>query len=114
VIECDKIWTFVGGKRNKQWLWLAFDRDTRFIIAAHITDRGISGAQGLWANMPSHYRDKAHCYTDYWEAYQAVIPSDQHDAVGKHTGLTNHIERFNLTMRQRISRPDRLTKLMWI
>jgi insertion element IS1 protein InsB len=46
---------------------------------------------------------------DYWEAYQAVIPSDQRDAVGKHTGLKNHIESLNLTMRQRVSRLVRMS-----
>jgi insertion element IS1 protein InsB len=60
VIECDEMLSFVGGKRNKQWLWLAIDRNTRLIVAAHIADQGISEAQGLWANMPSHYRGKAH------------------------------------------------------
>jgi insertion element IS1 protein InsB len=92
------MWPFVGDKQNKQGLWLTIDRDNQSIVAAHIADRGISGAQGLWASMPPHYRDKAHCYTDYWEAYQAVIPSEQHDVVGKHTGLKNHIESLNLTM----------------
>jgi len=109
VIECDEMWSFVGDKWNKQWLWLAIDRDTRIILAAHIGDRGSSGAQGLWENIPTRYRSNAHFYTDYWEAYQTVIPSNQHDAVGKHTGLTNHIERFNLTMRQRVSRLVRLS-----
>ncbi|MCI5168362.1 MAG: IS1 family transposase, partial [Candidatus Electrothrix sp. GM3_4] len=39
-----------------------------------------------------------------WDAYKTVIPVKRHKAVGKETGLTNHIERFNNTMRQRISR----------
>jgi len=41
-------------------------------------------------------------YTDFWEAYAAIFPSKRHRAVGKKTGLTNLIERFNNTMRQRI------------
>jgi insertion element IS1 protein InsB len=32
------------------------------------------------------------------------LPADQHVAVGKDSGQTNHIERFNGTMRARISR----------
>ncbi len=39
--------------------------------------------------------------TEPWRAYQAVIPDQQHQADGKETGLTNHIERFNNTLRQR-------------
>lgn len=42
--------------------------------------------------------------TDFWAAYETVIPSKRHKAIGKETGQTNHIERFNNTMRQRISR----------
>ncbi|MCW5211921.1 IS1 family transposase, partial [Desulfobulbus sp. TB] len=25
------MWSFVGNKNNKQWIWLAIDRDTREI-----------------------------------------------------------------------------------
>ncbi|MER3432869.1 MAG: IS1 family transposase, partial [Leptolyngbya sp. ERB_1_1] len=46
---------------------------------------------------------------DYWEAYQAVLPSKRHCAVGKETGLTSYIERFNHTLRQRVSRLVRKT-----
>ena len=42
-------------------------------------------------------------YTDFWEAYKTVIPSKRHRAVGKKTGQTNHVERLNNTLRQRIS-----------
>jgi insertion element IS1 protein InsB len=44
------------------------------------------------------------CYSDFWKAYQLVIPSDQHQAVGKESGLTNHVERWNNTLRQRLGR----------
>ena len=49
-------------------------------------------------------RQCAVCYSDFWEAYERVIPSKRHRAVGKETGKTNYIERFNCTLRQRISR----------
>jgi hypothetical protein len=45
----------------------------------------------------------------FWDAYQGVIPVMRHKAVGKDSGKTNHIERFNNTMRQRISRLVRKT-----
>jgi IS1 family transposase len=48
-------------------------------------------------------------FTDYWEAYQTVLPSKRHRAVGKESGLTSHIERFNNTLRQRVSRLVRKT-----
>jgi insertion element IS1 protein InsB len=44
-----------------------------------------------------------------WEAYEKVVPSKRHFAVGKETGLTSYIERLNNTLRQRISRLVRKT-----
>lgn len=49
------------------------------------------------------------CYTDFWGSYEKVLPNQRHKAVGKESGKTNHIERFNNTMRQRISRLVRKT-----
>lgn len=39
---------------------------------------------------------------------QSLIP-DTHRCVGKHTGLTNHVERFNATLRNRLGRFTRKT-----
>ena len=57
----------------------------------------------------SNDQHRAVCYTDFWTAYSLVLPQKRHRAVGKETGLTNHIERFNKTLRQRISRFVRQT-----
>jgi IS1 family transposase len=45
-----------------------------------------------------------HCCSDFCEAYQLVIPSEQHTAAGEETGLTAHVERWNNTLRQRLGR----------
>src|SRR5258707_797154 len=42
-------------------------------------------------------------------AYQAIIPEEQHTAVGKETGETAHVERWNNTLRQRLGRFVRKT-----
>jgi hypothetical protein len=42
---------------------------------------------------------------DFWTAYQGVIPSKQHRAVGKETGETAHMERLNNTLRQHSQHP---------
>jgi insertion element IS1 protein InsB len=63
----------------------------------------------LWDSLPSVYRQCAVSYTDFWIAVETVFPSTRHRAVGKETGQTNHIERFNCTLRQRISRTLRKT-----
>lgn len=108
-IECDEAWSFVGNKGNKQWIWLAINRDTREIVGVHIGDRSRVGARGLWASLPAVYRQCALCYSDFWEAYETVLPTKRHRAVGKDSGQTNHIERFNCTLRQRVSRLVRKT-----
>ena len=41
---------------------------------------------------------------DAWEAYKGVIPAARHRICAKSTGHTNFIERFNCTLRQRVSR----------
>jgi insertion element IS1 protein InsB len=108
-IQCDEMWSFVGDKGNKQWIWLALDVDTREIIGVHVGDRSEQGARQLWDSMPGVYRQCAVAYTDFWSAYALVFPGTRHIAVGKETGKTNYIERFNCTMRQRVSRLVRQT-----
>jgi len=108
-IECDEAWSFVGNKGNKQWIWLAMDRHTREIVGVFIGARSEAGARGLWQSLPAVYRQCAVAYSDFWEAYNCVLPSKRHRAVGKESGQTNHIERFNCTLRQRVSRLVRKT-----
>lgn len=104
VVECDELWSFVGKKVNKQWVWLAIDRDTREIVGVYVGSRDREAAEAFWNSLPLVYRQSAVAYTDFWESYVTVIPPDRHRAVGKGSGQTNHIERFNCTLRQRASR----------
>ena len=108
-MECDEMWSFVQNKDDKQWIWLAKDVDTREIVGVYVGSRDKEGAPGLWDSLPPVYRQCAVAYTDFWQAYAAIFPATRHRAVGKESGKTNHIERFNCTMRQRISRLVRKT-----
>jgi IS1 family transposase len=108
-VQMDELWSFVDDKGNKQWVWLAIDVTTREIVGCYIGDRSKDSALGLWQSLPGVYRQCAVIYTDHWEAYKAVLPSNRHHAVGKETGLTSYIERFNNTLRQRVSRLVRKT-----
>ncbi len=102
--EADEMWSFVEKKANKQWLWIAMDATTRQIIAFHVGDRSRDSAKELWANIPEAYREQATFHTDRYEAYKGVIPAARHRAITKKARNTNHIERFNNTLRQRVSR----------
>jgi IS1 family transposase len=64
--------------------------------------------QQLWEAILQEYR-QGQCFTDFWAAYAAVIPEEQHFAVGKETGETAHMERWNNTLRQRLARFARMT-----
>jgi insertion element IS1 protein InsB len=76
----------------------------RYLVGVHIGSRDEQGAFGLWNSLPDCYTD-ATCFTDALPAYQAVIYGARHH-IGKQT---QHIERFNCTLRQRVSRLVRLS-----
>lgn len=108
-VQMDELWSFVDDKGNKQWVWLALDVVTREIVGCYIGDRSAEAVRQLWQSMPAVYRQCAIVYSDHWEAYAKVLPSKRHRAVGKDSGLTSYIERFNNTLRQRVSRLVRKT-----
>jgi IS1 family transposase/transposase-like protein len=107
--EADEMWSFVEKRANKPWIWMAMDAQTRQVIAFHVGDRSRESAQALWANIPVAYREQVRFHTDQYEAYKGVIPAERHQAMTKHARKTNHIERFNNTLRQRLSRLVRET-----
>jgi IS1 family transposase len=107
--EADEMWSFVGKKANKQRIWLAMDAKTRQVMAFHVGDRGRESAKQLWVNIPAEYQQHATSYTDLYEVYTGVIPPAQHKAMTKQARKTNHIERFNNTLRQCVSRLVRET-----
>jgi len=108
-VEADEMSSFVQKKANKQWIWLAMDTKTRQIIAFHVGDRSRQSARGLWKKMPEAYRQQAIFYTDQYVVYEGVIPACQHRRISKLARKTNHMERFNNTLRQRVSRLVRET-----
>jgi insertion element IS1 protein InsB len=107
--EADEMWSFVQKKAHKQWIWIAMDAQTRQVIAFYVGDRSRDSAKELWAKIPWVYRERAIFHTDQYEAYRGVIPAERHKAITKHARKTNHIERFNNTLRQRVSRLVRET-----
>jgi IS1 family transposase len=48
-MQCDELWSNVDNKRNKQWIWLGLDVDTREIVGVYIGARDEAAAQQLWA-----------------------------------------------------------------
>jgi insertion element IS1 protein InsB len=93
----DELWSFVGKKANPQWLWIALDARSR------------KSARQLWDQLPAAYRQHATFYTEAYAPYGQIIPQAQHRAITKEARTTNHVERFNGTLRQRLSRLVRST-----
>ena len=108
-VEADELLSFVKNKKNKQWLWLAMDVKTKQVLAFYVGDRSKRSARKLWKAIPDGYKQNAVFYTDQYEGYPGIIPATQHQAIAKHFRKTNHIERLNCTLRQRISRWVRAT-----
>jgi insertion element IS1 protein InsB len=102
--EADEMWSFVVSKRNKQWIWIALDVTTKQVITFYVGDRSASSARELWIRIPQVYRDHATFYTDGLAAYKTALLSEGHQVCAKSSDHTNMIERFNCTLRQRVSR----------
>lgn len=103
VIELDEIWSFCTDKEHKQWIWTAICRRTRQIVGYVIGDRSKETLRRLLRKIPDDYLRCA-SFSDYWSAYEMLLCKGNHELVGKETGETAHMERWNATLRCRISR----------
>jgi insertion element IS1 protein InsB len=104
----DELWSFVGEKEQKRWVWIALCRRTRQIMAFYIGDRSKLSARQLEQRLPYPYT-LCPMYTDQYDAYPSVLPDHLHWEKEKKRGATSHIERWNNTLRQRLARFVRKT-----
>ena len=108
VLELDELWSYVFKKSNKRWVWSALCRRTRQVVAYFIGDRSQRSCQQLYERIPDDYKQCC-SYSDLWAAYQKVFSTGKHQSVGKESGQTAHVERWNNTLRQRLARFVRKT-----
>ena len=106
--EADELWSFVGFKANRHWLWVALDGASRQVVALFVGDRSADGALGLWQALPEAYRQQATFDPDDWRAYKPIIPAAQHRH-SKQKKATDHVERFFCRLRHRCARFVRLS-----
>ncbi len=57
IVQMDELWSFVGNKGNKQWVWLAIDTKTREIIGCHIGDRSKVSMGVIASGVPTVRQD---------------------------------------------------------
>ncbi|HCF28546.1 MAG TPA: IS1 family transposase [Cyanobacteria bacterium UBA11049] len=103
MLEFDELCSFCGCKKNKQWLWAALCRRTRQIVGYVIGDRSEATFRRLLRKIPVEYL-KGASFSDHWKSYRMLLSKGNHTQVGKESGQTNHIERWNATLRARITR----------
>jgi IS1 family transposase/transposase-like protein len=108
VLEIDELWSFVGEKDHKRWVWLALCRRTRQIVAFYIGKRDEDAARQLEQRITYPYT-LCPMYTDQYAAYEGILPEQLHWPKEKQSGATSHIERWNNTLRQRLARFVRKT-----
>ena len=90
-------------RKNKRWLWTVLCRRIRQIVAFPNGDHSEATCRALWERVPEAYR-KCRSFSDFWKTSAAVLPEKTHRSVGKETGQTAHMERWNNTLRQRVGR----------
>lgn len=102
--EMDEMWSYVGRKDNRRWLWHAIDRETRKVLAYVFGER----KDRVFLELKSLLEPFgiSHFYTDDWGAYGRHLDPEQH-LIGKEN--TQKIERKHLTLRTRIKRLARKT-----
>lgn len=83
-------------------------RRIKQIVAFVSGDHSAKTCAKLWAKIPESYK-QCHTFSDLWDAYAKVLPKERHCMVGKESGETNHMERWNCTLRQRLARFVRKT-----
>ena len=108
VLEIDELWSFVLGKDQQRWVWIALCRRTRQIVAFYMGQRAAPSAQQLEQRIPYPYT-LCPMYTDHYSVYHGVLPEHLHRAKPKGSGATSHLERWNNTLRQRLARFVRKT-----
>jgi insertion element IS1 protein InsB len=94
-------------KAHTPGAWIALAARTRQSMAVPVGDRSPTRAAPLWAKRPRAYRQHATFGTEQEVVEAQVIPAAQHRAISKLARNTNHIERFNNTLCQRVSRLGR-------
>ena len=110
LIDCqaDEMWSFVAKRKNVKYIWIALHTATRQVIAFHVGDRSRESAKKLWEKIPDWLKKMCLFHTDDWDSYKTVLPEESHE-YSKQKKYTNHLERLNNTIRQRVSRLVRET-----
>jgi insertion element IS1 protein InsB len=99
------MWSYVGSKSRKCWIWLAFDRLRKRFVGFVTGSRGKKTGKELWERIK--HIPVSNYTSDDWQVYQDFVPEEKH-LIGKQH--TNSIEGFNSNFRLFLKRLNRRTK----
>ena len=98
-MEIDEVWHFVGNKKNKLWIWLAFCRDTGQLVDWQWGDRDQGTLNTLLERLKA-WTVRLYCTDCY-------ICSEQGLPIGKHYQGKNEtwrLEQINSRLRHWLAR----------
>ncbi|TMS55150.1 IS1 family transposase, partial [Acinetobacter lwoffii] len=100
-LEVDELWTFVGNKKNKQWLIYAYHRESGEIVAYVWGKRDLATVQRLKARLKKLGVQYARIASDHWDSFITAFQCCK-QVIGKF--FTVGIEGNNCRIRHRIRR----------
>ena len=101
--EMDEQWGYVGAKSRQRWLFYAYDR-LRKTVVAHVFGERTMATLGRLMSLLSPF-DVVIWMTDGWPLYESRLKGKLH-VISKR--YTQRIERHNLNLRQHLARLGRL------
>lgn len=102
--EADELKTYVGKRKNEQWVIYAIDKKTKQPVDFRVGRRNKRNVKNLVDTLLLSEAKKI--YTDRLPMYRSLISKEVHRAVPHNT---NYIERKNLDLRTHLKRLSRKT-----
>ena len=102
--EADEQWSYVHSKSNQRWLFYAYDRIRKRVLAHVLGPRNALTLQRLLVLLKQF--NIVFWMTDAWPVYRTLLPSGSHVISKKYT---QRIERHNLNLRSHLKRLARRT-----
>ena len=99
VIEIDEMWHYIGKKKQKLWIWIALDRETKEVLAWQTGSRGKKTLKKLLIQI-SHISCDYYA-TDKWKVYRQLIPDNK---LIQSKAETHIIESQNCRVRHYLAR----------
>ena len=100
--EMDEQWGYVGAKSRKRWLFYAYDRIRRTVVAHVFGERTLATLERLLGLLSAF--EVVVWMTDGWPLYESRLKGELH-VISKR--YTQRIERHNLNLRQHLARLGR-------